>query len=221
MASSFMHLAVTDIIAEELSLCGRNRLRLGSILPDACLSSRDGHLKIKTADGKTYDLSGFRKRFGEKMLCDSLYMGYYMHLVEDLAYRGFVYNRYKWSPMENGKLSQKKVDGLHSDYRLLNKYVKEKYGIKNDIKIPHDITSEELCRAFPMDVTDFMREFESYFNEEATGETYFFTHAMADEYISYAAEICLKEYKSLTQGGEGIDEKKWAWNNNQTAVLSR
>ena len=44
---------------------------------------------------------------------------------------------------------------------------------------------------------------------------------MADEYISYAAEICLDEYKSLTRGGEGIDEKKWAWNNTQTAVLSR
>ena len=72
-----------------------------------------------------------------------------------------------------------------------------------------------------MNVTDFMREFELYFNEDAGGETFFFTSAMADEYISYAAEICLAEYKSLTHGGEGIDEKKWAWNNTQTAVLSR
>ena len=64
-----------------------------------------------------------------------------------------------------------------------------------------------------MNVTDFMREFELYFNEDAGGETFFFTSAMA--------EICLAEYKSLTRGGEGIDEKKWAWNNTQTAVLSR
>lgn len=33
MASSFMHLAVTNIIADEISLDGINRLRLGSILP--------------------------------------------------------------------------------------------------------------------------------------------------------------------------------------------
>lgn len=91
------------------------------------------------------------------MLCDTLYMGYYIHLAEDLVYRDFIYNRYKWSPMENGRLSQKKVDGLHNDYRLLNKYVKEKYNLKNDIKIPHDIAEEELFRAFPMNVTDFMR----------------------------------------------------------------
>ena len=155
------------------------------------------------------------------MLCDTLYMGYYIHLAEDLVYRDFIYNRYKWSPMENGRLSQRKIDGLHSDYRLLNKYVKEKYNLKNDIKIPHDIAEEELFRAFPMNVTDFMREFELYFNEDAGGETFFFTSAMADEYISFAAEICLAEYKSLTRGGEGIDEKKWAWNNTQTAVLSR
>ena len=220
MASSFMHLAVTNIIADELSLCGRNRLRLGSILPDACLSSPAGHLKLKISVGTTYDLSAFRQRFGGKMLCDTLYMGYYIHLAEDLVYRDFVYNRYKWNPMENGRLSQRKVDGLHSDYRLLNKYIKEKYNLKNDIKIPHDIAEEELCRAFPMNVTDFMREFELYFNEDAGGETFFFTPAMADEYISCAAEICIDEYKSLTHGEEGIDEKKWAWNNTQTAVLS-
>lgn len=35
---------------------------------------------------KTYDLTAFRSRFGRKVMTDDLYLGYYLHLVQDLLF---------------------------------------------------------------------------------------------------------------------------------------
>lgn len=52
------------------------------------------------------------------MKTDDLYLGYYLHLVQDICYRHFVYDKYKWNPMIPGN-----VEKLHKDYSIINIYV--------------------------------------------------------------------------------------------------
>ena len=84
MASSMIHLAITKGLTEERETKALERLFLGSILPDGAVSGNSHLKKCLTDNDFTYDLEFFRTRFGEQMQKDPLYLGYYLHLVQDL-----------------------------------------------------------------------------------------------------------------------------------------
>jgi len=116
MASSIVHLAITNELAKRIAFTDTNRLKFGAIVVDAGVGGNQNgrsHLKVVVLGGekKTYDLDRFRTLFGKRMLSDDLYMGYYLHLVQDSLYRKYVYGRYHWNPMIPGN-----VERLHKDY---------------------------------------------------------------------------------------------------------
>ena len=42
-------------------------------------------------------------------------------------------------------------------------------------------------------------------------EPFFFTENMADEYIQWAMEYCIKELAALKNGSHYFDEYEWSW----------
>lgn len=188
MASSIMHMAVTKLAAEKFEIKDLDRLLTGSVLPDfysdKCVNS---HLKLQIRGGTriTYDLTRLKETYGNRMAEDDLYLGYYLHLVQDLVYRDFVYKKQCWNPHIPGN-----VERLHNDYRLLNPYIIEKYGLQNKLVHP---------------------ALEADFNVTAEGGTFFFTEEMADDYIRIACAICEKELEAFFAGKKYIDEYEWAW----------
>ena len=185
----------------------KNRLEFGSILPDAAVTG-SSHLKILISGGtqKTYDLTRFRADFLPKMLEDDLYLGYYLHLIQDLFFRDFVYHRYHWDPRPSGN-----VEKLHNDYALINRYVIEKYALSNEIKIPTSFHKEPLNNLADFAVEKFLDKINADFNNEPSGEIFFFTEKMADEFIAHAAEGCRKELYALHHNFDCIDEMAMAW----------
>ena len=215
MASRVMHLAIANEIMKQVDIENVERFRLGVVLPDAykhnIQSATDSHLKYTTEDGtkKTYKLAWFRATYGELMETDELYLGYYLHLIQDTIFRYFVYSLHNWDPYPKGN-----IERLHNDYKLLNNYVVERYKINPSLVIPEDINKEPIFNIYPFDVaqlsTDFKTDFEPYNN----GEAFFFTQKMADEYIKTATEKCLEEIKALENGTSIINELEWAWDKN-------
>lgn len=200
MASRILHLAVAEEMMKQINIQDKNRFRLGCILPDAYHpegSKDSSHLKILVCGNskKTYDLDKFRSLFGERMREDALYLGYYGHLVQDLLFRELVYDKYKWNPAIPGN-----VERLHKDYRLINHYVISKYGISNEIKIPKDFYDEAIHSLCPFEIEEFMEEMAEDFFATDEGDIYFFTEAMADEFVEKAVKICVKEYNNLYSG---------------------
>lgn len=120
--------------AEKFEIKDLDRLLTGSVLPDfysdKCVNS---HLKLRIRGGTriTYDLTRFKEAYGNRMAEDKLHLGYYLHLVQDLLYRDFVYKKHHWNPHTPGN-----VERLHNDYRLLNPYIIEKYGLQNRLVHP-------------------------------------------------------------------------------------
>ncbi len=219
MASKIMHMAVTKRLIEERKLSDGNRLMLGGVLPDACAegeSKDDSHFKIVICGGskKTYDLTGYRTSFGRKMQRDGLYLGYYLHLIQDIIYRDFVYNEYHWDPTVPGN-----VERLYKDYRILNSYVIRKYGLHPSILVPHDFAAEPIGQVYPFQTRKLQEELSAEFSSYEEGDIFFFTEEMADLFISRAYEVCRKELEAFQCGKRFVDEYEWAWRKKVPSLL--
>lgn len=159
-------------------------------------------------------MKGFRDEFKGLLYTDELYLGYYLHLIQDMVFRRLVYEKYKWDPSVSGNVGQ-----LHMDYRRINRYVIESRGIGNRIELPVDFEKEEINRLYPFDVIGLLCELENDFAERYEGESFFFTNTMADEFIREAAAICLHEMDALKCGKTYVDEYAYAWRNPCSSLL--
>ncbi len=206
MASSIVHLAITNELLKRHSFNDINRLKYGAVIVDAGYNG-NSHLKIDVLDGKkTYDFDAFRKMFGDKMREDDFYLGYYLHLVQDVLYRHFVYDKYHWNPMIPGN-----VERLHKDYEIVNNYIIKKYNLVNDLLIPEDFDEEIINNLCSYDTKGFRKRMDSYFIPVEDRDIFFFTREMTDEFIGEAIDFCLYEINCLARNESGIDMYEYAW----------
>ena len=210
LASRLIHLAVADALLKEFPIDDPARFRLGSILPDAKNDSRlraAPHYQISLDDGLlTYDLDLFRKQFGSRIKSDSLYLGYYLHLIQDMVYRRFMYALPHWDARIWENVLQ-----LHSDYRKINHYLIESRSMVNGIEAPEDFDSEAINLLFEFDISVFLRELQKDFEIIQEGDYHHFTPKMADEYLSLAIEACRREMEAMQKGLPLCDQLSMTW----------
>lgn len=218
MASRVLHLAVLEELMKHIPIKDKNRFCLGCILPDAynlAVPKSDSHLKVFVCgkSKKTYDLDTYLSMFRDKM-DDDLYIGYYLHLIQDLIFRELLYDKYKWNPTIPGN-----VERLHNDYRLINTYIIRKYGVKNDIQLIPNLESEKIYSIYPFGAETFLQDMGQDFQDGAEGESFFFTEAMANEFVAIATENCKKELQALKEGRHYVDAYERAWLNKPFSLL--
>ncbi len=213
MASRIIHYTAAKLIADTYSIKNRERFYLGELLPDAYaegMSTTDSHLKISILDGmkKTYDLEKFRQLFAKELKTDDLYRGYYLHLIQDLHFRDFLYEKHQWNPRILG--NQEK---LYRDYALGNAYLIQKYQLKNDLLIPEGFREEALCQLYPYGVEQLARDFSGDFDPVEAVETFFFTSEMVENFLQIAVEQSLLELEALDRDSFHTDMVDMAWRN--------
>lgn len=219
MASRILHLAVAEKIMKQIPVNDKNRFRLGCILPDAYnpeVPKSDSHLKVFVCGNskKTYDLDKFISLFKNEMSEDALYIGYYLHLIQDLVFRELIYDQYKWNPTIPGN-----VQRLHNDYHLTNLYAIKKYGVSNNVQMVNDLKNEKLYSLYPFEAESFLCDMENDFYDTCEGNIYFFTEAMVDEFVANAADACVKELYALAEGRHYIEAYEHAWLNKPFSLL--
>lgn len=209
MASRMIHLAIAkDILHTYHHIpIDPNRFYLGSILPDASISKNSHFNKyIQNGTRKTHDLTGFRQKYLPKILSDDLYMGYYLHLLEDVLFRHFMFEIIQFDPRPAGN-----IDQLHRDYELINRYVIERYNLSYIPTIPSDLYQEPLLLDHPYDLDTFVDELIRDFKEEPQGETVFFKKEHVVQYIKMATPKCLEELKAFQNDSPHFDENRYSW----------
>lgn len=216
MASGIVHLAITEKVCGSYTCKDRKRLDFGIVLPDFSGDRQMAHCRevVWGRNKRTYDLNGFRIRFGERLFRDDLYLGYYLHLVQDVVYRHFVYDRYHWNPLIPGN-----VERLHNDYAIQNRYVRERYALSDDLVIPEGFAGEEINRIAEFYPDGLLEAMAGYFRNDGEGEIFFFTKEMTDEYIAEAAETCIRELEALKNGTSVMDSYDLAWENPPYSLL--
>lgn len=215
MASSIIHYAITCELVKKRQFNNPDRLKLGSILVDSGYNG-NSHMKISVAGGhkKTYDLDGYRKMYGELMKQDDLYLGYYLHLAQDIIYRHFLFDKYQWNPLIPGN-----VEKLHRDYAIGNYYVVQKYDLANEIVIPDNFADEPINRISAFNLDKLVHDMDSYFVPVEEEDIFFFTKEMTDEYITEAVDYCIHELDDLELHNEGTDCYLSAWDNKPKSIL--
>lgn len=215
MASSMIHYAITCELIKKRHFHNPDRLKFGAVLVDAGYRG-NSHMKISVAGGhkNTYDFDSYRNRYGNLMKTDDLYLGYYLHLVQDVIYRHFVYDKYHWNPAVPGNVVK-----LHKNYAIGNYYVIHKYGLKNELTIPFDFEREPINQLCIFDLDGLVQRMNAYFVPVTDNDLFFFTKEMTDEYISEAVEYCLRELDDLDRAKAGIDGYTAAWDKAPRSIL--
>lgn len=207
MASSIIHLAITKCLADKIEFKDLSRLRLGSILPDGAVSG-NGHLKISICGDTrfTYDLEFFRNRYGEQMKTDDLYLGYYLHLVQDTFFRKFIYGEHRFNSSIPGN-----IEKLHHDYAVTNFHVSQKYSLTPETIHFIDLSGEPINELAEFDVPELVSEVRQQFSPVTDTHTSVFTNAMAEELIERSSAFCLDELNHLMNGQPGLNSTAWSW----------
>lgn len=170
MASSLMHYAITDKILQLFPMHDGARLRFGVVLPDASVNKRKTHFRIynEKLSIRLYDLEAYRAQFGERMQKDDLYLGYYLHLIEDALYRKTLYDTFGWNPYTPESTAR-----MHHDYTLLNRHFIQKYNIRDDLAVPENFPQEPIFAFEPFDAEGLLRSIHQNFVPAPADAPYF------------------------------------------------
>ena len=205
------------LLGEELIPLGirdADRFRIGNLLPDAIedlVFRAQTHYQIDTVKGgkslRFSDFERFRRNFSPLVETDGLYLGYYMHLVEDVCYRIF------WQKVRlfERDMTREKVAILHNDYHLLNAYIVSRYHIRDELVWPEGFESEPVNRIYPFLLRDFLSEMRGDFTEHPEGKTVYMTEALLEEYLSDTRGVCRDALRRILTGGEPLDPMSLTW----------
>ena len=205
------------LLGEELIPLGirdADRFRIGNLLPDAIedlVFRAQTHYPVDTVKGgkslRFSDFERFRRDFSPLVETDGLYLGYYMHLVEDACYRIF------WQKVRlfERDMTREKVAILHNDYHLLNAYIVSRYHIRDELVWPEGFESEPVNRIYPFLLRDFLSEMRGDFTEHPEGKTVYMTEALLEEYLSDTRGVCRDALRRILTGGEPLDPMSLTW----------
>ena len=209
MAQRTIHYLFGEIISRQVELRDKNRFLLGSVLPDAYVDVSDRgrtHFKVKWENKSFLDFEAFREEYFELICKDDLYLGYYMHLVEDAFYRQVFYNEHKKMPR-----SKKDVLRLHQDYHILNSYIVNKYGLKNELYMEMSLDAEDFQKIAAFRIEEFLLEMSNDFLENTIGKTLYITEEMLDEFVEKYVPLAVAELKSIQKGVSILHARDYIW----------
>ena len=210
MASRIIHLSIAELICKSVEITDKKRFLMCSIVPDAKMDSalrNAPHFLRHLPGGRIcYGLKEFLALYGNRLGADDLYLGYYLHLLQDAEYRRYMYSERGWNALAPGH-----VEKLHGDYRKINRYLIDKFGLENTLLSPAGFEDEDVCRRFGFDLEPFLAALQGDFENVETGEYVFFTPGHAEEFIARALDTCLRELETLQKGLPLYDEEAKAW----------
>lgn len=214
MAQRLIHYLFGEIFAKYIEFKDKKRFLLGSVLPDAYTNRNDRdrtHYTVKADSQVYFDFGLFKEQHCDFILNDDLYLGYYMHLMEDNFYRQFVYNQRFTMPR-----TQDEVAILHEDYHILNSYIVGKYHLQNELDCCLDLSQESVMHIADFNVNEFLREMSSDFTENREGNAHFLTADMLEEFIDKYIPIGLKELHNIENKTFVLQAVDFAWETNRT-----
>ena len=209
MASRTVHYALAILISKKIKIENIDRFIAGELLPDAIEHNNENHAKTHfkityNVDKKLIDTKSFLEEYKDLILKDELYLGYYLHLIQDAVYRKFLYFGEGFVNKRDGTF----VKEIHNDYALLNEYLIQKYDLKT---IDNPINLGEICSIYDYRFSDLLNELEHDFIGRGTGNTVHLTEEIIDRYINMCVDICCDEINSIRKNKSKFEYLSYAW----------
>ncbi len=210
MASGMIHLTFSKLLEADIVLRDRSRFRLGHILPDMTegKTARDKSHYMEKADGGAsvvIRFDRFQNDYLNETCIDDLYLGYYLHLIQDAMFRRYIY--------QDKKIHREKepnfVERLYNDYSLLNSYCKQKFHVDCDIEFPTNFRQEKIN-----DISSFcVAKMTSKEDIDIThkGPATIFGETMLDEFLNRYLPVCAKEAEEVRKQSTALSPMDFKW----------
>lgn len=209
MAQRTVHYVFGQILAERCGIRELPRFLFGSLLPDALVDIADrdaSHFAFRGADGtRYYEFDRFSREFSDRM-SDPLYIGYYIHLVEDNFYREYCHKNHNLY-----FISESEVRALHRDYHLLNPYLREKYALTNKLAPIPGFDREPIAGVTRFDPAGLLRDLSEDLAERPGGEFTYLSPRMMDAFIEGCLPAAEAELRAVLRGETTLRAADFAW----------
>lgn len=209
MAQRTVHHVFAQHLAASCGIADRPRFLLGSLLPDAIADKAErnaSHFAVLDENGmRWYQFDRFRREFSDRFE-DPLYLGYYMHLVEDNFYREFCHKVYQFY-----FITPEEVHSLHRDYHLLNPYLRRTYALRLGLVLPPDFDREPLARVARFDLEGLRRDLAEDLVEQPSGAFRYLSPQMMDEFITRYLPPAEAELRAVLRGEQCLRAADFAW----------
>ena len=208
MAQRAIHYLFGTILSEHIELKDKKRFLLGHVIPDAIekYDRNKSHFETRTDGMEYYDFHDFYEKYQNLIFEDDLYLGYYMHLVEDDFYREIFY-KYRLGKT----IALEEVPILHTDYNILNSYIIDTYKIENILGKSFEEKGEDIFKIGSFRVNEFLEEMSHDFIEKTEGTTVFVTEEMVDEFVETYIPLAIREVQNIKSGKSGLKASDFAW----------
>lgn len=215
MAQRMIHYMIGEMLAQGTVLKDKNRFLIGSVIPDAYSDMRYRditHFRYFSEDRKfsCYDIDRFRDTYRDRILQDDFYLGYYMHLVEDIFYRRLIRNDHKITVFGYPD----KVSILHRDYHVLNRYIRERWNLRYELIIPEDLGTEDIFRIAEFEIEGFLKALQDDFSETLKEKTVYVTEEMIEEFMTRYYPLITAEFSHAVKGDFQLRAADYAWKRN-------
>lgn len=217
MAQRTVHYLIGEQLLSPL-IPDKNRFRIGNLLPDCysdgCAARNHTHYMRKSVPGdggealRWSDYEAFRQAFADRIPSDGLYLGYYMHLVEDSCFRVFCDTR----RVRDRVMSREGVKRLHRDYSLLNRYIMAHYPLRYEVYKPEGFDGEPLRNVFPFRLEPFLEEFRGDFSGFPEGTPEILTEALLESFLQEAVPVCQEALRRVLGGETPFPSRYLTWN---------
>lgn len=209
MAQRIVHYLIAVLLAEEYPVSDRQRFLTGSLLPDAYRSVRERditHYKVSEGDIHYSDFRRFREEFRDRILQDDLYLGYYLHLVEDALYRRYLRTHDYRRPMNLEQRVQ-----LHQDYHILNSLLIKQHGVRNELTAPIVLAGEPISRILSFQLPELIDDLHNDFHEQVHGQCRYVTPDIINGFVTEAYPVCAQEMSAVRNGHFTLEPHDYAY----------
>lgn len=213
MASNMIHYVISKRVAELTGIEDLERFLLGAVVaPDASFhtdgSYDEAHFGGLSADGtrKGIDFNRFEEKYGERFEADSLYLGYWCHLIEDAVWVRDMADKY--IRIHKGEVKKAYYQKGYRDYERLNYLLQKEYRLQKpefgSIEVPIDEVKKDLIETI-MDSTL------GYFNAEPCekSDLELYTWDAIMTYIDNCVQVCAEEMEKWKTGKENIQAEQY------------
>ncbi|MGN1405063.1 MAG: hypothetical protein ACI4WM_02230, partial [Erysipelotrichaceae bacterium] len=203
--SRMIHYLIANEIIKRSKINNTERFICGSLLPDASFDHKKSH--YSETDNESYHFMNLNKYYADykNKLDDELYLGYYLHLVQDIIFRMDVTSVTKYDPLNPEELNR-----LYEDYHAINAWINEKYVLNRNIE-NINIDNESINTIAYFDYFSFIESMKSDFNDIRKQNYYYFNETMAKEYISKSIDVSLYLIDKLNDDINPFDSTIYRW----------
>lgn len=206
MASRLLHYLIASELAERQEIKDKNRFCIGALLPDLS-GHEDGSyntahfwVQLEKENKKGINWLLFRERYAEQMEKDSLYLGYYCHLIMDSIWFCSIVDKYiRNYPLE---IKKARYDAGYRDYQRLNYLLGKKYNLLMNI---YTISVDEINEVKGALLENFLGALKDDIqcaSEAKEDELEIYKLDLIEEYINKSVAMCESEIAAFFQGEE-------------------